>query len=100
MSVNDSDIELTAVNNTTSDRSSSGFTGSAQTNTRESRVDLSSNAVNEEDIDPFTYHPPFTKWDYLKVRQYDHTINIKTMQSLMLISKELFTNFVLSCLLD
>ena len=23
--------------------------------------------LNEEDIDPFTYHPPFTKWDYLKV---------------------------------
>ena len=25
--------------------------------------------VNEEDIDPFTYRPPLTKWDYLKVSQ-------------------------------
>ena len=30
-------------------------------------IDLSV-SVNEEDIDPFTYRPPFTKWDYLKVR--------------------------------
>ena len=25
--------------------------------------------VSEEDIDPFTYRPPLTKWDYLKVRK-------------------------------
>ena len=30
-------------------------------------IDLSNSSINEEDIDPFTYHPPFTKWDYLKV---------------------------------
>ena len=24
-------------------------------------------SMKEEDIDPFTYYPPFTKWDYLKV---------------------------------
>ena len=29
-------------------------------------IDLSS-SVREEDIDPFTYYPPFTKWDYIKV---------------------------------
>lgn len=23
--------------------------------------------VNDEDIDPFTYRPPLTKWDYVKV---------------------------------
>ena len=71
MSVNsDSDINLTAVNNVARSigYSSSDFTiltapGSAQA----TRVDLSNSFINEEDIDPFTYHPPFTKWDYLKV---------------------------------
>ena len=69
MSMNNRDIELIPASNATtksSDCHSSDFTtqtGSAQT----VRVDLSSSSVNEEDIDPFTYHPPFTKWDYLKV---------------------------------
>ena len=26
-------------------------------------------SVREEDIDPFTYRPQFTKWDYIKVRK-------------------------------
>ena len=30
--------------------------------------------INEEDIDPFTYRPPLTKWDYLKVRIYHNYI--------------------------
>ena len=28
--------------------------------------------MNEEDIDPFTYRPPLTKWDYLKVSLNDY----------------------------
>ena len=26
-----------------------------------------SDLINEEDIDPFSFYPPLTKWDYLKV---------------------------------
>ena len=68
MSVNNRDIELIPASNTTksSDCRSSDFTtqtGSAQV----TRLNLSNSSVIEEDIDPFTYHPPFTKWDYLKV---------------------------------
>ena len=62
MSANDIDADCTC--------NPSGFTtqtGPAQ----ETRIDLSSDSsVNEEDIDPFTYHPPFTKWDYLKVQAH------------------------------
>lgn len=70
MSVNNSDIKLTAaIRSRSSDCGSNDFTvqtGSAQT----TEVDLSNGSINEEDIDPFTYHPSFTKWDYLKVWPY------------------------------
>lgn len=26
-----------------------------------------SNSTREEDVDPFSYRPPYTKWDYIKV---------------------------------
>lgn len=47
--------------------SNSGSAGAAQSATV-------STTVNEEDIDPFTYRPPLTKWDYLKVRNITTTV--------------------------
>ena len=39
---------------------------SAANKAAQTSVELSG-FVKEDDIDPFTYYPPFTKWDYIKV---------------------------------
>ena len=48
--------------------SSNSFTAQTLTETAQAATSIDlTNSTKEEDIDPFTYHPPFTKWDYLKV---------------------------------
>ena len=41
-------------------------TSSAAPENAPTSIDLSV-SVKEEEIDPFTHRPPFTKWDYIKV---------------------------------
>ena len=41
--------------------------------------------VNDEDIDPFTYRPPLTKWDYVKVLlkiQYSTGVSLQICSSI------------------
>lgn len=51
---------------------------SAANKAAQTSVELSG-FVKEDDIDPFTYYPPFTKWDYIKVASSMNLLTLPCM---------------------
>ena len=48
-------------------RNGHGPTAGSGPNSQISKPEAQTAAVHEEDIDPFSYRPPLTRWNYVKV---------------------------------
>ena len=61
-------------------RNGHGPTAGSGPNSQISKPEAQTAVVHEEDIDPFSYRPPLTRWNYVKVSRYV-VIGIKKLEA-------------------